>query len=257
MEREVPFIILSNNYEGVSSKIRQVIEWNKYEVTLGGTVNIRDRYYDTTDKILKHNHINLRLRSTNNNIPVVTLKYPGVSNKDYFNRVEIEESWSSSIYEAILKKLKSTDIGIDTSKYYYHEDPETTFHDLGLNEIMNKLLQRTLINAVVKETELSEFEFALDRVSIEVKNQKYVNFYELEIESKRQGNQTRFKEFATEILESPLFERWSFNKLETGLAIIYLMNNNDLEKSLDLDSENYLTRAGLEKIKLCLEKNTN
>lgn len=254
METEVPFIILSNNYEDVSSKIKQVIEYNKYEAILGGTINIRDRYYDTEDKILNRNHINLRIRSTNNNNPVVTLKYPGESNKDYSNRFEIEENWSSSIYETILQKLKSTDTGLDISNFNYLEDPGSTFRNSGLNEIMKKLTQRTLINAVTKETESREFEFALDRVSIDVKSQNSVKFYELEIESKRQGNQSTLKEFATKILESPLFERWSFNKLETGLAIIYLMNNNSLEKSSDLDSENYLTEAGLEKIKRHLEK---
>lgn len=254
METEIPFIILSNNFEDVSSIIKQVIECNKYEPILEGTIDIRDRYYDTEDIILNHNHINLRIRSTNNKNPVVTLKYPGESKTDYSNRFEIEESWSSSIYETIRKKLESTDIGLDISSFNYHEDPESAFRNIGLTEIMKKFTQRTLINAMIKETESTEFEFALDRVSIDVKNQNSVKFYELEIESKRQGNQTKLKEFATMILESTLFERWAFNKLDTGLAIIYLMNNNRLEKSSDLDIENYITRAGLEKIKKHLEK---
>ncbi|MDR4489817.1 MAG: CYTH domain-containing protein [Candidatus Nitrosocosmicus sp.] len=257
MESEVPFIILSDNYEEIIGKIKQVIEWNKYKAIWGGTIDIEDRYYDTDDKILKRNQINLRIRSINNKIPVVTLKTPGENNKDYFNRSEIEENWSNSIFETILNELKSIETDFDISKNYYHDDPETTFMDLGLNEIMKKTSKRTLINAVVKETELREFEFALDFVSIDLKNQNSINFYELEIESKRQGNQTILKEFTTKILESPIFERWSFNKLETGLATIYLINNDRLEKSLDIDSKNFLTGAGLEKIKLYLENNKN
>lgn len=252
MEIEVPFMILNNNRDFVNNKIKKVIEWVRYEANESGKINIMDRYYDTIDKTLKKNQINLRIRSIDNKSRVVTLKYEGGSNENYFDRFEIEEGWSSPLYEIILKKLKSLDLELKSEKLY-HKDPEVTFRNFGLVEIMKKVSSRSLVNAVDKETNQIEFEFALDLVSIDTRYQNSINFLELEIESKRKGNQVTLKELTKKILEFSIFERWSFNKLETGLAIIHLTENKDLERSIDFDQENFLTKSGIEKIRSYLE----
>ena len=118
---------------------------------------------------------------------------------------------------------------------------------------MVKESKRTIINAIDFATGVVEFEFAFDKVLINTKSQNSVYFYESEIESKRKGNQAELKKFSTKILESPLFELWSFNKLETGLAMIYIINNNKMDKSVGYNEENFLTKAGLEKIESFLK----
>lgn len=253
MEIEIAFMVLTNNSTFVINKIKQVIESNKYKATEKGTINIKDRYYDTPDKTLKRNNINLRIRCIDSKVPIITLKYQGEKNKDYSNRIEFEEEWSLSLYKTILMKIESTDMVFNRSKDHYREDAETTFQNLGLNKIMNKESKRAIINAIDFATNILEFGFAFDRVSINTKSHTNVCFCQLEIELKRKGNQTELRKFTTEILESSLFGRWSFNKLETGLAIIHLIDNNKMKKSVDYNEENFLTKAGVEKIESFLK----
>ena len=44
------------------------------------------------------------------------------------------------------------------------------------------------------------------------------------------------------------FKQWAYNKLETGLALIFLKGIRKLKKNLDYDDNNILTLKGIEKL---------
>ena len=255
MEIETPFLVLVNNSRTVIEQINLMIENNKYKSIQTDPIEIYDTYYDTTDKNLKRNNINLRIRKTNSKNTKVTLKNQIESNRDHFDRIEIEESWSHSLYNKILDELKDSRVRFDKITDIYHENPEQTFEFLGLDTIMVKTSKRTVIKAVNNSTKQTEFELAFDQVSVSVKPQDPdpAGFIELEIESKIKGNQEQFDKFVDKFTSrNDLFKHWSHNKLETGLALIYLKSIKKLEKTVDYDDGNFLTKIGIKKLEAYL-----
>lgn len=251
MEIETPFLVLVNNSRTIIEQINRVIENNKYKSIQADPIVIDDTYYDTVDKDLKGNNINLRIRKTNSKNTKVTLKNQMESNPDHFDRIEIEEIWSHSLYSKILNGLTSTRVNFDKITDAYDENPEKTFENLGLNSIMVKTSKRTVINAVNNFTKQTEYELAYDQVSVSVKPQDPdpAGFLELEIESKIIGNQEQFDKFVDKFTNrNDLFKHWSHNKLETGLALIHLKSIKKLEKTVDYDDGNFLTKKGIEKL---------
>ena len=255
-EIETPFLILLNDTNLIKEKIKELISINGYKTAEAETVIIHDEYYDTQNNVLKKNKANLRIRSTNNKSIKITLKQEKEKNKAYFDRIEIEKSWSYPFYEELLNNMKSITNQFHNSRNKYDDDPKKSFYNLGLNIILRKDTKRSIINAVNSTTSQTEFEFAFDYVSILVDPKKLISFLELEIESKNKGNQTKINQFVNDIEKDENFRQWSHNKLETGLAAKHLYEKDELEKNKDYDKNNVLTRKGLGKIESYLN-NTN
>ncbi len=253
-EIETPFIILLNDTSLIKEKIKELISINGYKATEAETVIIHDEYYDTQSNVLKKNKANLRIRSTNNNGIKITLKQEKEKNKAYFNRIEIEKSWSYPFYKELLNNVESISNEFHNSRNKYDDDPKKTFCSLGLNIILKKETKRSIINAVNNTTSQIEFEFAFDYVSIFIKPKNLINFLELEIESKNKGNQTKISQFVNGIVKDENFRQWSYNKLETGLAAMRLYEKDELEKVKDYDKNHILTKKGLGKIEAYLNK---
>ena len=247
-EIETPILILLNDTNLIKEKIKELISTNGYKTTEAETVIIHDEYYDTQTNVLKKNKANLRIRSTNNKGIKITLKQEKERNKSYFDRIEIEKSWSHPFYEELLNNVESISNQFHNSRNKYDDDPKKTFNSLGLNIILKKDTKRSIINAVNSTTSQIEFEFAFDYVSIFVDPKNWIRFLELEIESKNKGNQTKINQFVNDIVKDENFRQWSYNKLETGLSAKRLYEKDELEKIKDYDKNHVLTRKGLEKI---------
>ena len=168
-----------------------MISINGYKTTEAETVIIHDEYYDTQNNVLKKNKANLRIRTTNDENIKITLKQEKEKNKSYFDRIEIEKSWSHSFYEELLNNVESISNQFHNSRNKYNDDPKETFNSLGLNIILKKDTKRSIMNAINIATSQIEFEFAFDYVSIPVDPKNLIRFLELEIESKNKGNQTK------------------------------------------------------------------
>lgn len=247
-EIETPILILLNDTNLIKEKIEDLIIINGYKATDTETVIIHDEYYDTQTNVLKKNKANLRIRSTKNKGIKITLKQEKENNKSYFDRIEIEKSWSYSFYEELLNNMESINNQFLYSKNKYDDDPKKTFYSLGLNIILKKDTKRLITNAINNITGQIEFEFALDYVSIFVDPKNWISFLELEIESKNKGNQTKINQFVNDIIKDENFKQWPYNKLETGLAAISLYGKGELEKINDYGENYVLTRKGLGKI---------
>lgn len=249
-EIETPILILLNDTNLIKEKIKKLIGTNGYRATEAETVIIHDEYYDTQSNVLKKNKANLRIRSTNNKGIKITLKQEKEKEKDksYFDRIEIEKSWSCPFYEELLNNMESISNQFHNSGNKYNDDPKQTFNSLGLNIILRKDTKRSIINALNVTTSQIEFEFAFDYVSIFVKPKNWISFLELEIESKNKGNQIKINQFVNDIVRDENFRQWLHNKLETGLAAIHLYEKDELEIIKDYDKNHVLTRKGLGKI---------
>ncbi len=247
-EIETPILILLNDTNLIKEKIKKLISTSGYKTTEAETVIIHDEYYDTQSNVLKKNKANLRIRSTNNKGIKITLKQEKEKNKSYFDRLEIEKSWSYPFYEELLNNMESISNQFHNSGNKYDDDPKQTFNSLGLNIILKKDTKRLITNAVNVTTSQIEFEFAFDYVSIFVKPKNWISFLELEIESKNKGNQIKINQFVNDIVKDENFRQWSHNKLETGLVAKRLYEKDELEIIKDYDKNYVLTRKGLEKI---------
>ena len=249
-EIETPILILLNDTNLIKEKIKKLISSSGYKTAEAETVIIHDEYHDTQSNVLKKNKANLRIRSTNNKDIKITLKQEKEKekNKSYFDRIEIEKSWSYPFYEELLNNMESISNQFHDSRNKYDDDPKQTFNSLGLNIILKKDTKRSIINAANVTTSQIEFEFAFDYVSIFVKPKNWISFLELEIESKNKGNQIKINQFVNDIVKDENFRQWSHNKLETGLAAKRLYEKDELEIIKDYDKNYVLTRKGLEKI---------
>jgi hypothetical protein len=75
------------------------------------------------------------------------------------------------------------------SERSYESDPKITFNNLGLIIIQNRKTIREILNAVNKISGQIEFEFDVDTTSILLYSNNEIWFSELEIESKKSGNE--------------------------------------------------------------------
>ena len=130
----------------------------------------------------------------------------------------------------------------------YDNDPKITFNNLGLIIIQNRKTNREIVNAVNKISGEIEFEFDVDTTTIILNSNNEIQFSELEIESKKSGNEKKLNKIVNQVLKFSEFMPWPHSKLETGMAIARLFNNRFLEAKSGYDEKNQLTVIGIRKI---------
>lgn len=257
-EVETALIILSRDRNQVNIAIRELILNKGYEVEEKGIQKIKDVYLDRKNDILKKEKIALRIRLINDQIFKITLKISKTTQNKYFERIEIEHNWSQESLNKVIFELSSY-VNLDiynTPTKYYKNNPIETLLDVGFKIIQNKETHRVIINAINKKSNQIEFEFAKDTTSFIMNDGVKIRYLELEIESKKIGNEKFLEKFIQEFtLLDSLFELWPYSKLETGIAIKYFYDHNNLIKNTDYDENNMLTLSGFEKIRLFCHNN--
>ncbi|HET6727071.1 MAG TPA: CYTH domain-containing protein [Nitrososphaeraceae archaeon] len=247
-ELEAAMLFLSSNREVIFEKIENVIRSSSYESAKSGTEKIHDLYYDTRDKKLEAQKIQLRVRILQERVYKVTLKVLKEIRENYSDRVEIERFWSQEAFDVIANNLVRMNIRFQGSERSYDNDPKITFNNLGLIIIQNRKTIREILNAVNKISGQIEFEFDVDTTSILLNGNNEIRFSELEIESKKSGNEKKLDKIVGEVIKFPEFMSWPHSKLETGMAIRTLFNNKLLDPKSDYDEKNELTANGIRKI---------
>jgi len=247
-EVEAAMLFLSSNRKVIFEKIQNVIRNSSYDPVKNGTEKIHDLYYDTPDKKLKTQKIQLRVRILQEKVYKVTLKVLKEIRENYSDRVEIEKFWSQVAFNDIANNLVRMDIRFQNLEGSYDNDPKITFNNLGLIIIQNRKTIREIVNAVNKSSGQVEFEFDVDTTTIILNSNNEIRFSELEIESKKSGNEKKLDKIVSEVLKIPKFMPWHHSKLETGMAITNLFTNKLLEPKSDYDEKNELTANGIRKI---------
>ncbi|HXV89505.1 MAG TPA: CYTH domain-containing protein [Nitrososphaeraceae archaeon] len=146
---------------------------------------MHDLYYDTRDKKLESQKIQLRVRILQERVYKVTLKVLKEIRENYSERVEIERFWSQEAFNIIANNLVRMNIRFQSSERSYDNDPKITFNNLGLIIIQNRKTMREILNAVNKISGQIEFEFDIDTTSILLNSNNEIRFSEVEIESKK------------------------------------------------------------------------
>jgi len=247
-EVEAAILFISSNKEVIFEKIQSVIRNSSYEPKKNGVENIYDLYYDTPDKKLESQKIQLRVRILNEKLYKVTLKVLKEKKENYSDRVEIERLWSEDAFNDITNNLLKLNIRFQYSERCYDNDPKIAFNNLGVIIIQNRKTMREIINAVNKNSDMIEFEFDIDTTTILLNSNNEIRFSELEIESKKSGNEKYLDKIVREVLKFPEFMSWPYSKLETGMAIRSIFNNKLLEPKSDYNDKNELTANGIRKI---------
>lgn len=247
-ELEAAILFLSSNRKAIFEKIQNVIRNSSYEPVKNGTEKIHDLYYDTPEKKLKAQKIQLRVRILHEKTYKVTLKVLKEKTENYSDRIEIERFWSQEAFKDITNNLVTMGIRFQNLEASYDNDPKITFNNLGLIIIQNRKTTREIVNAVNKISGEIELEFDVDTSSIILNSNNEIRFSELEIESKKRGNEKKLNKTVNQVLKFSEFMPWPHSKLETGMAIARLSNNKLLEAKTDYDEKNELTANGVRKI---------
>ena len=247
-EVEAAMLFLSSNRKVIFEKIQNVIQTSSYEPVKNGTEMIHDLYYDTRDRRLEAQKIQLRVRILQEKVYKVTLKVLKEIRENYSDRVEIERFWSQEAFNIIANNLVRMNIRFQGSRRSYDNDPKITFNNLGLIIIQNRKTIREILNAVNKISGQIEFEFDIDTTSILLNSNNEIRFSELEIESKKRGNEKKLDKIVGEVIKFPEFMSWPHSKLETGMAIRNLFYNKLLDPKSDYDEKNELKANGIRKI---------
>jgi inorganic triphosphatase YgiF len=247
-ELEAAILFLSSNRKAIFEKIQNVILNSSYELVKNGTEKIHDLYYDTPEKKLEAQKIQLRVRILHEKVYKVTLKVLKEKTENYSDRIEIERFWSQEAFKDIANNLVRMDIGFLYHGRSYDNDPKITFNNLGLIIIQNRKTTREIVNAVNKNSGEIEFEFDVDTTAIILNSNNEIRFSELEIESKKRGNEKKLNKTVNQVLKFSEFMPWPHSKLETGKAVAWLFNNKLLEAKTDYDEKNELTANGVRKI---------
>lgn len=247
-EVEAAMLFLSSNRKVILEKIQNVIQRSCYELVKNGTEKIHDLYYDTRDRRLEAQKIQLRVRILQEKVYKVTFKVLKEIRENYSDRVEIERFWSQEAFNIIANNLVKMNIRFQGSERSYNKDPKITFNNLGLIIIQNRKTIREILNAVNKISGQIEFEFDIDTTSMLLNSNNEIRFSELEIESKKSGNEKKLDKIVGEVIKFPEFMSWPHSKLETGMAIRKLFNNKLLDPKSDYDEKNELKANGIRKI---------
>lgn len=247
-EVEAAMLFLSSDKKVVFEKIQNAIRNSSYELVKNGTEKIHDLYYDTLDKKLEAQKIQLRVRILHEKAYKVTLKVLKEVRDNYSDRLEIERFWSEEAFDDITNKLGTMNVKFQHHERSYDNDAKITFNNLGLIIIQNRKTIREILNAVNKISGQIEFEFDVDTTTILLNSNNEIRFSELEIESKKSGNEKNLDKLVSKVLKFPEFMHWSYSKLETGIAIRNLFDNKLLEPKSDYDEKNELTVNGIKKI---------
>lgn len=247
-EVEAAMLFLSSNKKVIFEKIQNVIRSSSYEPVKKGTEKIHDLYYDTRDKKLEAQKIQLRVRILQEKVYKVTLKVLKEIRENYSDRVEIERFWSQEAFDDIANNLVRMNIRFQHRERSYNNDPKITFNNLGLMIIQNRKTIREILNAVNQISGQIEFEFDVDTTTILLNSNNEIRFSELEIESKKSGNEKKLDKIVSEVLKFPEFMPWSHSKLETGMAIANLFNNTLLDPKSDCGGKNELTANDIRKL---------
>lgn len=247
-EIETAILILSKEMKSVFEMIENVILKNGYVPDINGIQNINDRYFDTQDNDLQQRKIALRIRIIDGKTFKITLKILKMRTKNYSNRIELEATWSQHSFCEIVSRLKPMGIDLGDCKHYYDEDPIKTLENFRLGIFQNRLTSRHIINAIGKTSGDVEFEFAVDNTRFVLDDENKFGYSELEIESKKKGNEQLIGKFIKELIINPEFRSWPYSKLETGIAIKYLFNNKKVIQNANYDVSHSLTDMDFEKI---------
>ena len=245
IEFESTLVVCSADPRSVFDRIAAKESIGTHRVIVQQPVLIRDRYFDTPEKILLRKGIALRLREGGDKQLVCLKCEERILDWGAAQRVEIEESWSKSCLIDILDVLNQKSVNLPDIPCIT-DDPIGTLKALGLIVLQERETNRQPCQIVPYGERPAPVvaEMMLDTVLYRTET-GIIRHYELEIEAAQQKDEKFLQTLIEDTLRSfpGELKRWDHNKLITGLAIEMLWADGLLpelkEKQSRLNPDSY------------------
>jgi inorganic triphosphatase YgiF len=240
MEIEATLIIRSEKPEQVAGEIADLNSIEDYRLLPQDSIEIYDRYFDTSEHALQSQRLALRIREVDG-VHLIALK--GSSETigwGSVERLEIEELWSRNGVTRVVKELRNRRVALpqppgDLGRLH----PVEVMTSLGLKMIQNRDTYRKIRNIVFlgKGNGPVLAELAIDSVEYNFWDQK-IRHHEVEIEVKVEDGSTVIERVTKGLIEmyGTVLRRWKYSKLATGKALEKLLSDGALGGLVDINN---------------------
>ena len=246
-ELEVKLIIIHSNPDQIAYKISKLNQIGKYLVTIPGTKQIHDTYFDTTKETFRRNRMAFRLRIENNQ-QIITIKgRTNVQEWGAVERVEIESPWSRMAFKQTLMQLKEYGVDLQVKAELLKDDnPMESLQKIGFIVIQDRHTFR--LSRQIKSGDEVVAELVIDKVNYQIKDHQLIH-YEIEIEAKNPKGTTAIQKIQQDLQSTygDSLQLSVFSKLMLGMVLRELPKNPqffDLKKQVS-----YLSPAAYDWIK--------
>ena len=192
---------------------------------------IHDTYYDTPDRLLKKQRVNLRVRKSGEQWFLSAKLGNVLTRRGIISRRETEIPWSETALRQIASQLG---LELPDQSQSPSSDPNTELEGMGLQVVQTRETRREGSNVMQGEDLVAEL--ALDKVTFHFKPLA-VSLYEIEIELKSDSKAAlkALEDITKRIISMypGLVSRWSYGKFVTGKAIERLQEEGKLGDLLD------------------------
>jgi len=225
-------LLLPPGAHDVAEDVAALAGLDGFTMTSPDSLQIHDRYFDTTDARLRSRRVALRMRR--NGGTLLALKVGGTHARGVSDRLEIEAPWSEDSFRAIVDRLASQGIPLGPEHGMFTEDPEATLRSMGLGLIQERYTHRRTRDVLAAGQSGRVAELDIDDVRY-VFEGTTVRLLELEVEAKGAGDMA-VVERLLEALHDRYADRlqiWPHSKLATGLALRELVPDGVGDLTLD------------------------
>lgn len=236
IELETKLAVISRFPLKILTELLSLKQISHFKLSKGKTFHIRDTYFDSAANDLRKAGFALRIRNINDQF-LLTLKGKSeISNSGAVKRLEVEDIWNYPTFTKIMYLLRKQKILSKLGEIkFFHGDPVSTLknYDLFIIHDRQSLRHQRFVKKKLTDNK-SIAELVIDSVSFRVKD-KMIRHHEVEVEL-----QVLAETDILNSLTSSLFkifpedlQIWTYNKLETGIAIEKIFIEKKLEQYLD------------------------
>ncbi len=241
IELETKIAVISRFPLKTLKELQSLKQISHYKLLKGKIFHIRDIYFDSATNELRKAEFALRIRNINHQF-LLTLKGKSqISNTGAVKRLEVEDIWSYPTFTKIMYLLRKQKVLSELGEIkFFHGDPINTLKNYNLFIIHDRqsLRHQRFIKKKLLDNK-SHAELVIDSVAFRVKN-KMIYHHEVEIELQTLTETDLLNSLTSSLLKifPEDLQIWTYNKLETGIAIEKIF----IEKKLDqyLDEKNNL-----------------
>jgi inorganic triphosphatase YgiF len=233
LEYETTLVIIGKNARDTVEEICRLKSIGGYTTSAPRYITIHDIYFDTEKGELGAKKMALRLRFIRKDV-FLTMKGPSSTKDELSKRLEIEKRWTKNSLEEIFAIIKNEGIDISDSLPDFNDTTQEAYlFAAGFKAVQDRRTKRTLKDVLVNNVPAAEI--AIDRTTYNFDGKK-VHHREIEVEAKSTSGQQVVLEVTKTLLEKyDNLKPWIPSKLITGKAIKLLLNENQLDKHIDLE----------------------
>ena len=247
IELEATLLLLSEQPEVLVRELATLDNLAGYRLIPQESIQILDTYLDTPEGQIQNKKLGLRIRQSACKTLITLKGQPVTTASGATRRLEIEEAFSESSLNAVLKELGQ--LGVQLSKLtFYSNSPMNSMQSLGLSAVQSRQNQRIPRQVIRKDSDDALAELVIDSVTY-LFGGRSIRHYEVEVESKGKGGEDAIRNLMGALVQIyPLaLKPWHHDKLITGKAVQGLLSGNEGTHAF-LDSKDNLMPSAYQEI---------